>query len=138
MKIWILNHYATDMYFDKGGRHHSFAKYMIRMGHDVKIFCANTVHNSDIVVDTENKLFIEKCSEDNIPYVFVKARPYQGNGRTRILNMLDYYKNIKHVLNEYRKQEGLPDVVLASSVHPLTLVAGLNGRRKIKLNVFVK
>lgn len=133
MKIWILNHYATDMYLDGTGRHHSFAKYMIRKGYDVKIFCANTVHNSDIVVDTENKISIEKCGEDNVPYVFVKTRPYKGNGKTRILNMLDYYKNIKHVLNEYRKQEGLPDVVLASSVHPLTLVAGIKWSKKNKI-----
>ena len=49
MKIWILNHYATDMYFDGGGRHQSLAKYLIKLGHDVKIFCANTVHNLSLI-----------------------------------------------------------------------------------------
>ncbi|MFQ8601452.1 MAG: glycosyltransferase family 4 protein [Anaerovoracaceae bacterium] len=133
MKIWILNHYATSMFYDKGGRHHSFAKYMIRMGYDVKLFCASTVHNSDVVVDTENKISIEKCGEDNVPYVFVKTRPYQGNSGTRILNMLDYYKNIKHVLNDYKAKEGLPDIILASSVHPLALVVGIKVAKKFNI-----
>ena len=37
-KIWILNHYATNMYFDNGGRHYSLAKYMINQNKDIEIF----------------------------------------------------------------------------------------------------
>ena len=55
MRIWIFNHYATDMYFDGAGRHQSFAKYLIRDGNEVKIFCASTVHNSDININTGDK-----------------------------------------------------------------------------------
>lgn len=130
MRLWILNHYATDMYFDEGGRHHAFAKYLIRMGHDVKIFCANTVHNSDAVVNLQGNQYIEKTGADHVPYIFVKARPYQGNGKKRILNMVDYFRNIKYVLNDYKKEEGMPDIILASSVHPLTLVAGIKWAHK--------
>lgn len=130
MRIWILNHYATDMYFDESGRHHAFAKYLIRMGHDVKIFCANTVHNSDVIVSLEGNKCIEKMGVDNVPYVFVKARSYQGNGKDRVLNMMDYFRNIKYVLNDYKKEEGIPDIILASSVHPLTLVAGIKWAHK--------
>lgn len=130
MKIWILNHYATDMYFDEGGRHHAFAKYLIRMGHNVKIFCANTVHNSDVIVNLQGNQYIEKTGADHVPYVFVKARPYQGNGKNRILNMVDYFKNVKYVLNAYKNREGIPDIILASSVHPLTLVAGIKWAHK--------
>ena len=125
MKVWILNHYATDMYFDGTGRHQSFAKYMIKKGYDVKIFCASTVHNSDMVIDTGQSSFLEKLGEDKVPYVFVKTRQYSGNGKTRILNMIDYYRGVLKVLSRFTKTEGAPDVILASSVHPLTLVAGL-------------
>lgn len=134
MKIWILNHYATDMYFDKDGRHHAFAKYLIRLGHDVKIFCANTVHNSNTIINVENNLYVEKIGADNVPYVFVKTRPYAGNGKDRILNMIDYYINIKPVLNRYKSKENLPDIILASSVHPLTLIAGIKWAHKNKIN----
>ena len=27
-KIWIMNHYAGGMFFQKGGRHYYFAKYL--------------------------------------------------------------------------------------------------------------
>lgn len=130
MKIWILNHYATDMYFDEGGRHHAFAKYLIRMGHNVKIFCANTVHNSDVIVNLQGNQYIEKTGADHVPYVFVKARPYQGNGLHRIMNMLDYYKHIKKILDLYIKQEGKPDVLIASSAHLLTLAVGIKCGKK--------
>lgn len=133
MNIWILNHYATDMYYDKGGRHHALAKYLIRKGHDVTIICANTVHNTNIVIDTGKSLYIEDMGSDDVPYVFVKTRPYRGNGRDRILNMVDFYRNVRTVLDEYQKNEGKPDVILASSVHPLTLVAGIKTAKKYKI-----
>ncbi len=122
------------MYFDKDGRHHAFAKYLIRLGHDVKIFCANTVHNSNTIINVENNLYVEKIGADNVPYVFVKTRPYAGNGKDRILNMIDYYINIKPVLNRYKSKENLPDIILASSVHPLTLIAGIKWAHKNKIN----
>ena len=73
MKVWILNHYATDMYFDSGGRHHSLAKYLIKLGHDVKIFCANTEHNSSRIVDTKGCLYVERIGEDSVPYGFINS-----------------------------------------------------------------
>ena len=47
-KVWIFNHYATDTMLDHGGRHYWFAKYLTRAGYDVRIFCASTVHDTDI------------------------------------------------------------------------------------------
>ena len=31
--VWIMNHYASHMLFDKGGRHYWFAKYLDRAGY---------------------------------------------------------------------------------------------------------
>lgn len=131
MKIWILNHYATDMYFDGGGRHHSLAKYLIKLGHDVKIFCANTVHNSDVIIDTKGAEYVSKMGADDVQYTFIRTRPYHNNGRQRIGNMLDYYRRIKKVL--LNKENGFerPDIIIASSVHPLTLIAGEKIARKM-------
>ena len=42
--IWILNHYASDMYFDQGGRHYNFAKYLRHAGYAPVIFGANSKH----------------------------------------------------------------------------------------------
>ena len=133
MKIWILNHYATNMYFDGLGRHQSFSKYLIKKGHEVKIFCASTVHNSDEVVDLDGKQYIEKKGMDNVPYIFVDTSIYKGNGVSRIKNMYSYYKNVKKVVSEYIKKEGNPDVIYASSVHPLALVAGIKLKKKFNI-----
>lgn len=71
-------------------------------------------------------LWIEQCAEEiRTPFVFVRVRQHQGNGKTRVLNMLDFFFNVKKVAKEYAKLHGPPDVILASSVHPLTLIAGI-------------
>lgn len=132
MKIWILNHYATNMYFDGTGRHHSLAKYLIRKGHEVKIFCASTVHNSEQEINLNGKLFLEKIGMDNVPYVFIQTSPYHGNGKDRIKNMVEFYRNVKKTINNYIEKE-LPDSILASSVHPLTLVAGIQSGKKYSI-----
>ncbi|MDO4485118.1 MAG: glycosyltransferase family 4 protein [Bacillota bacterium] len=132
MKIWILNHYATDMYFDKSGRHQSIAKYLIRNGHEATIFCASTVHNSDINIDTGDSNHITKIGEDKVPYVCIMARNYQGNGKKRVFNMLDYYFRVPVAMKDYMSKHGKPDIILASSVHPLALVAGIKYAKKIK------
>jgi glycosyltransferase involved in cell wall biosynthesis len=131
VRIWIFNHYATDMYFDGAGRHQSFAKYLIRDGNEVKIFCASTVHNSDININTGDKKSVEKIGKDNVPYIFIKTKNYVGNGRQRIRNMIEYYLKIFGVARQEIKQSGKPDVILASSVHPLALVAGIKIAKKI-------
>ena len=124
--IWILNHYASGMYFDHGGRHYNFAKYLRRAGYAPVIFGANSKHGkSERFLETD-ALWKECIAEEiDTPFVFVRARTYTGNGRQRVLNMIDFYRNVKKAAKEYAAQHGKPDVIYASSVHPLTLVAGL-------------
>ena len=124
--VWILNHYAGTMLFDKGGRHYWFAKYLKRKGYDPVIFAANTKHNiPERWVDSDS-LWIEKDAEEiNTPFIFVKSSLYGGNGRQRIRNMFDFYRNVKKAAIEYAELKGKPDIIVASSVHPLTMVAGI-------------
>lgn len=124
--IWILNHYAGNMFFDQGGRHYSFAKYLKRFGDEPVIFCCNAVHNGEGLFFQDDSLWHEHIAEGiQVPFVFVKGRPYSGNGLGRVLNMVDFYRNVKVAAKEYAKKNGKPDIILASSVHPLTLVAGI-------------
>lgn len=130
--IWLWNHYATNMYFDEGGRHYWFAKYLIKDGYDATVFCANTKHNSDEVIDTKGKKYIKK-ETNGIPFVFVKTSPYKGNGFSRVRNMLRFAINLFLISRKYAKEYGKPDVILTSSVHPLTLVAGIFAARRLKV-----
>lgn len=128
-KIWIWNHYATNMYLNCGGRHFWFAENLIKNGYEPTIFCANTRHNNENIVEVvRNKFSIH--TKKNIPFVFVKTSKYKGNGLQRIKNMVGFYKNLFPVAKEYAKRYGRPDVILASSVHPLTLVAGIKIAKK--------
>ena len=122
-----MNHYAGNMLFDKGGRHYWFAKYPVREGYEPVIFVCNNKHNpgTEVFYETD-KLWEEHVAEEiNTPFVYVNARPYDGNGTGRILNMIAFYRNVKKAAKEYAAIHGKPDIIYASSVHPLTLVAGI-------------
>lgn len=123
-KIWLINHYATEMYRDKSGRHYWFSKKLEENGFDVTVFCASTFHNNLEGIDTKGKKFIVKM-DGNTPFIFVKTRPSVGNGIDRVLNMLIFYKNLFPSAKGCSKINGKPDVIVASSVHPLTMVAGV-------------
>lgn len=124
--IWIMNHYAGETFFDQGGRHYWLAKYLCLTGYSPIIFCANSQHGVPERYWNTDSLWTEKVEPSiSVPYVFVRARTYMGNGKQRILNMIDFYRNIKKSAKQYAAQHGAPDVIYASSVHPLTLVAGI-------------
>ena len=131
-KIWLWNHYATDMYKNRGGRHYWFADNLIKQGYDVTVFCANTYHNKSEYIDTINKKYTTD-TVDNIPFVFVKTTMALGNGIDRIKNMGLFYLNLFSVAKEYAKLYGKPDIILASSVHPLTMVAGIQIAKKLNV-----
>lgn len=127
-RVWILNHYATNMYFDKGGRHHYFAKYLGEAGYDVTIFCASTVHNSDTGKSINGSGIFSEDVSDGVKYVFIKTRAYGENNFKRALNMLDYYKGLQKAIDSFET----PDVIIGSSVHPLACVSAIRLSRKLK------
>lgn len=131
-KVWIMNHYATNSYFSKGGRHYWFAKNLIKQEYEPTIFCSNIRHNTFDVIDVGSRLYSTEV-EENIPFVFIKTPEYKGNGKARIINMMTFYKNLFPVTKEYSMKYGKPDIILASSVHPLTLVAGIKIAKKFNV-----
>ena len=130
--IWIWNHYATHMYDNQGGRHYWFADNLIKLGYKATVFCANTYHEREKFVDTKGKKFIERFS-NNVPFVFVKTTVALGNGLDRVKNMGLFYWNLFSVAKAYAKEHGKPDVIIASSVHPLTMVAGIQIAKKMNV-----
>lgn len=125
--VWLMNHYAGNTFFDKGGRHYYIAKYLRKSGYRVSVFCSNAMHtekgyffdNNDVAVH------IRVAKDIDVPFIFVKSRKYEGNGKERLLNIIDFYFNVQKAAKQYAKKYGKPDIIIASSVHPLTLVAGI-------------
>lgn len=132
MKIWLLNHYATNMFEDKAGRHYWFAEHLSKRGYDVTVFCATTFLNSERQIDTHGRKFVSDTA-NGIPFTFVKTIPSQGNGIARVRNWVLFYKNLFPAARAYAKAHGRPDVIIASSVHPLTMVAGIRIANRMKI-----
>ncbi len=132
MKIWLMNHYASNMFRDKAGRHYWFAKQLLERGNESTVFCASTYLNGDSAVELMDKKHVVKM-QDGIPFVFVKTVISKGNGIDRIKNMGLFYKNLFPTTKNYAKEYGKPDVIIASSVHPLTMVAGIQIAKKMKV-----
>lgn len=131
--VWIWNHYATNMYKDRAGRHYSFAHYLLKRGYNPIIFCASTDHFSNKNIEIINKKY-QVDTIDGITFVIVKTPDYAGNAKKRLVNMLTFYKNLFPVAKEYAHINGKPDLILASSVHPLTLIAGIQIAKKFKIS----
>ncbi len=132
-KIWIINHHATEEFLNHGGRHYYITKYLMEKGYDVTIFCANTVHNSDKLIDPQCHGYSEKTC-DGIKFVFVQTKPYIGNGGKRILNMLEFFLRVKQAVKHF----GKPDCIIGSSVHPLACVAAIQLSRRYRCKNIVE
>ncbi len=132
MKIWLINHYASNMFRDKAGRHYWFAQQLKKRGFDAAVFCSTTLVSGEELLKTGKSKSVEKETE-GIPFVFVRTVPSQGNGIARIKNWVLFYKNLFPVAKAYAKEHGKPDVIVASSVHPLTMVAGIRIAKKMKI-----
>lgn len=123
-----MNHYAAKMFFDKAGRHYWFARELKKRGYEPTVFAAATVYNDELV-DVGNKKSAIK-ENDSIPFVFVKTNKSIGNGFSRIWSWISFYRNLFSVTRGYAKERGKPDVIIASSVHPLTMIAGIKIARR--------
>lgn len=123
--VWIINHYATNMYFDEGERHYWFAKYLKRAGYNPTVFCAATIHNSTKSVDINGQKYGIKRATDGFDFVFIRTPQYHGYGYSRIKNMLTFAISMYRYGKEYAKKYGKPDFIMASSPHPLTIIAGI-------------
>lgn len=132
MNIWLMNHYASNMYRDKAGRHYWFAQQLKEHGYGVTVFCSTTLVNGEELFSTGKNKYSVKETE-GIPFVFVKTIAAKGNGLKRVGNMTLFYKNLIPTAHDYAKAHGRPDVIIASSVHPLTMVAGIRIAKRMKI-----
>lgn len=115
--LWILNHYAQAPGGPGGLRHFSLAHHLRELGWQVWVIGASTelgTGNQRLMAGESSR--VERI--DGVPFLWVRASQYKGNGLLRAANMLTY------AVNAQRRSmlRGLPrpDVVLGSSVHPLT------------------
>ena len=119
-----MNHYAIEHFYQKGGRHYWIADNLKKDGYSPVVFGCNEKHNSIGSYYDDSKMWHEEFSENGVTFIPIKSTQYMGNGMSRIKNMYRFYKNLIKTCKRYAKEHGKPDIIYASSVHPLTVLAG--------------
>ncbi len=115
MHIIAIHHYAGSSEHGMAFRVYYLAQEWIKAGHTVTIVAASYSH-----IRRVNPEFTGSYKEEiinGIKYIWVKTRPYGGNGIGRILNMIDFLKGVRKYLSPLAKEN--PNAVIAMSTYPL-------------------
>ena len=136
-RFWIFNHYATTPLTGPLLRHYYFAEYLKERNIETTVFAANELHQTGGCVDTHGKPYL-RTEEEGVPFVFVKTSKYEGNGISRVKNMVSFFLGLLKISKGYAKQYGRPDVIMGSSAHPLTSIAGILVARRFHIPAIVE
>lgn len=136
-RFWIFNHYATTPETGPMLRNFYFAECLKEKEIETTVFAANELHQTGGTVDTHGKPYL-RSEEEGVPFVFVKTSRYQGNGISRVKNMLSFFFGLLRISGGYAKKYGKPDIVMGSSAHPLTSIAGILVAGKFRVPAIVE
>ncbi len=125
MNIWLINHYAVPPKYYPLARQTYFARYLMQMGHSVKIIAASSVHNSNLNLIEDKTPWREEIV-DGVDYVYIRCCDYQGNGLKRIYNMCEFAWKLPGVCRNFQK----PDAIVATSMPPVSCAMGIWLARK--------
>lgn len=123
--LWIVNQYAIRADQAGGTRHHTFAHYMKDVGVEATIIAAPrlTVGNGRKGPNATPRVRVE--SLDDARFLWLRAKPYVGNGPRRVLSMLDF--SIWVIIRcWFPERAGIPrpSVIVGSSPHLFAALAG--------------
>ncbi|WP_430790451.1 glycosyltransferase family 4 protein [Virgibacillus flavescens] len=135
MKIWIFNHYATAPNHVGGTRHYDLAAQLISRGHEVTIIASSFNHvQKQEMCAYDNQSSVKKETINGVKYLWIKTAAYSGNLK-RIINILGYTKRAYQAAKRELKSDK-PDIVIGSSVHPLTAYIGYLIAKKSKSHFY--
>ncbi len=121
---WIFHHYATPPSLGGMSRAYEFGKRLIDAGQECTVFSSAYLHYTlENLID--NKASFVEYRENDVPFIFVRSSKYEGNGFTRLKNMFSFTFNLKKIAKNLRKKGNIPDIIYASSPHPLTVILGI-------------
>ena len=122
--IWMFHHYATPPNMSGLIRPYEFSKELKNFWYRTTVFASAYLHYTSENLITNKSKFIKYTFEE-IPFIFVNSPEYKNNGLSRVHNMGAFAFNLFSIGKSFIKKGERPDVIYASSPHPLTLIAGL-------------
>jgi len=129
MRIWIFNHHALTPQQAGGTRHFDYAKKLVERGHEVTIFASSFHYASHTDFKTyppDTDVLSERY--DGVEFVWIRTRPYHGNGIGRVVNMLDYMRKAERIA---KVRQDVPDIVIGSSVHLFAVLAAWRTAKRL-------
>lgn len=118
-EIWYFHHYASPLSMSGLGRPAHFGKYWTKTL-KVIVFCASYLHYTNEQIN-KKKEKIKEIEENNVKYEFIHTRDSDKGIIYRLINMFQFYRGLFRQCKFFRK----PDLIIASSPHPLTMIAGI-------------
>ena len=128
MNIWYFHHYGTPYELPGLHRPFEFGTCFAKKGNNVAVFTSSYLHYSGDYMITGKEKYLLK-NYDDVDAVFVKTCGYTSK-ISRVMNMLQFGIRLFGAAKWYEKQCGKPDIIIASSPHPLTMLAGLKISKK--------
>ncbi len=130
--VWFFHHYATPPLLGGMTRPYEFAKRLNSLGFNCSVFGASYLHflHKNLITD-KARFIVDK--ERNVTFYFIRSPDYDGNGLSRVRNMLSYSFNLFPTACALVKKNIKPDIIYASSPHPLTLIAGIFIARRLNI-----
>lgn len=109
-----------------------FGRYMNSKSYKTTVFSASYLHFSDTnVIKDKSKFYTEDHSD--VSFVFLKTPSSAKSTIYRVLNMIAYYKKLFRISKTISSRTGKPDVIIASSPHPLAMIAGIKIAKKYNI-----
>lgn len=128
MNILLINHYAGSPRHGMEFRPYYLAREWIAQGHKVTIVASSVSHIRQRNPKFDGPTLAETL--DGVDYLWLRTRPYQGNGAARLLNMLQFTGLLfRHAKALTARQ---PDVVIASSTYPYDIWPARHIARRAK------
>ena len=130
--IWTFHHYSTPPSMSGLSRPHYFAKEIYKHGYNSVIFSSAYLHFTyENLIKSDEKYITH--FEDNTETVFIKTKEYTDNDSKRVVNMFSFMIRLFSVTKSFAAENGKPDLIIASSPHPFTVIAGIFIAKRYKV-----
>lgn len=132
INFWIFHHYASLPSKNGYIRPFRFAQHLKKEKIRTAIFVSSYHHWSDENVIKNGALYKIEYA-DQVPFIFVRTPSSAAGNIARVKNMAAFALRLGKVTRQTEFDLGRPDVILASSPHPFTMIAGILLARKYKI-----
>lgn len=83
------------------------------------------------MIEDKSKFIVKDY--DGVKTVFEKTCGYSNSGMKRVLNMVQFFFGLFKSAKAYKNQTKILDVIIASSLHPFTMITGTKLAKKYKI-----